>query len=97
LLSKTQEQSQILQTTLADLTAIVDNLADGLLVSDIFGRITRYNPALVNLFNLEGVDTARGQEQDKQNGLLVGADFYMTKPFHPRDILAKSLDFLGLD
>jgi signal transduction histidine kinase len=56
LLAKTQEQSQVLQTTLADLTAIVDNLADGLLVSDIFGRITRYNPALVNLFNLEGVE-----------------------------------------
>jgi GAF domain-containing protein len=56
LLTKTQEQSQILQTTLADLTAIVDNLADGLLVTDIFGRITRYNPALVNLFNLEGVE-----------------------------------------
>jgi DNA-binding response OmpR family regulator len=41
--------------------------------------------------------TARGQEQDKQNGLSVGADFYMTKPFHPRDILAKSLEVLGLD
>ena len=41
--------------------------------------------------------TARGQEQDKQNGLLVGADFYMTKPFHPRDVLAKSLEVLGLD
>ncbi|MEY3826614.1 MAG: hypothetical protein RLZZ148_1430 [Cyanobacteriota bacterium] len=41
--------------------------------------------------------TARGQEQDKQKGLSVGVDFYMTKPFHPRDILAKSLDFLGLD
>ena len=41
--------------------------------------------------------TARGQEQDKQNGLSVGADFYMTKPFHPRDVLAKSLEVLGLD
>ncbi|MDJ0510617.1 MAG: GAF domain-containing protein [Crocosphaera sp.] len=53
LLIQTQEQSQKLQTTLADLNAIVDNLGDGLLVVDIYGRITRHNPMLLSMFGLE--------------------------------------------
>jgi DNA-binding response OmpR family regulator len=31
--------------------------------------------------------TAKGQEIDKQRGLEVGADIYITKPFDPDDIL----------
>ncbi len=56
LLTQTKQQSQELQSTLADLNAIVDNLADGLLVIDVQGRITRFNPALLSLFNLAEVD-----------------------------------------
>jgi PAS domain S-box-containing protein len=56
LLYRFQEQSKTMENTLADLTAIVDNLADGLLVTDIEGKITRYNPALLAMFNLEGID-----------------------------------------
>jgi signal transduction histidine kinase/CheY-like chemotaxis protein len=41
-----------LQNALAYLTAIIDNLADGLLVIEADGTITRYNPALSNLFDL---------------------------------------------
>jgi DNA-binding response OmpR family regulator len=40
--------------------------------------------------------TAKGQEYERQNGLSVGADLYMTKPFRPREVLAKSLEVLGL-
>jgi DNA-binding response OmpR family regulator len=40
--------------------------------------------------------TAKGQEFDKQKGQEVGADLYMTKPFRPKDILAKSRDVMGL-
>lgn len=54
LLTQTQQQSDILQSTLADLNAIVDNLGDGLLVIDIYGKITRFNPALLSMFNLKG-------------------------------------------
>ena len=33
--------------------------------------------------------TARGQEQDKLTGLDLGADDYITKPFSPREVLAR--------
>lgn len=56
LLDQTKKQSWELQTTLADLNAIVDNLADGLLVTDIEGKITRFNPALLALFELKDVE-----------------------------------------
>ncbi|MDJ0728808.1 MAG: GAF domain-containing protein [Crocosphaera sp.] len=52
LLRRTQQQSETLHTTLADLNAIVDNLGDGLLVVDIYGKITRYNPSLLSMFNI---------------------------------------------
>jgi PAS domain S-box-containing protein len=56
LLDRTKKQSWELQTTLADLNAIVDNLADGLLVTDIQGKITRFNPALRDMFELQEVN-----------------------------------------
>ena len=40
--------------------------------------------------------TAKGQELDKQKGMDVGADLYITKPFRPKVILAKSREILGL-
>jgi PAS domain S-box-containing protein len=49
-----QATGQQLQSTLAYLGTILDNLADGLLVSDTEGSITCYNPALLKLFDLEG-------------------------------------------
>jgi len=33
--------------------------------------------------------TARGEEEDKVRGLEVGADDYVTKPFNPRELLAR--------
>lgn len=33
--------------------------------------------------------TARGEEADKVNGLSVGADDYVTKPFSPRELVAR--------
>lgn len=40
--------------------------------------------------------TAKGQEFDKQKGIEVGANLYMTKPFRPKEVLAKSREILGL-
>jgi two-component system response regulator VicR len=33
--------------------------------------------------------TARGEEQDKVRGLELGADDYVTKPFSPREVIAR--------
>ncbi|PHR65728.1 phosphate regulon transcriptional regulator PhoB [Pseudidiomarina marina] len=33
--------------------------------------------------------TARGEEEDKVRGLEVGADDYMTKPFSPKELMAR--------
>jgi DNA-binding response OmpR family regulator len=40
--------------------------------------------------------TAKGQEFDKQKGMDSGADLYMTKPFNPREVVAKAREVLGL-
>ena len=40
--------------------------------------------------------TAKGQELDRQKGLEVGADLYMTKPFDPEMILNKAREVLNL-
>ncbi len=40
--------------------------------------------------------TAKGQEFDKQKGLEVGADLYLTKPFDPDLLLAKAREVLGI-
>ncbi|MFZ3138698.1 MAG: ATP-binding protein [Thermodesulfovibrionales bacterium] len=45
-----------LQNTLAYLTAVIDNMADGLLVTDIDGTITHVNPALSSMFALRETD-----------------------------------------
>ena len=40
--------------------------------------------------------TAKGQEFDRQKGEEVGANFYMTKPFDPDDLLNKAAQVLGV-
>jgi DNA-binding response OmpR family regulator len=40
--------------------------------------------------------TAKGQEFDKQKGMDVGADLYLTKPFRPKEVLTKSMQVLGI-
>lgn len=40
--------------------------------------------------------TAKGQEFDRQRGLEVGADLYMTKPFDPDALVDRARTVLGL-
>ncbi len=39
--------------------------------------------------------TAKGQDVDKDMGLEAGADDFMTKPFSPREVVAKARKVLG--
>jgi two-component system alkaline phosphatase synthesis response regulator PhoP len=41
--------------------------------------------------------TARGQEADKQLGVDVGADEYVTKPFDPDVIIRRTREILSLE
>ena len=38
--------------------------------------------------------TARAQESDKEKSKEVGADYYITKPFEPEELLSKIKEFL---
>jgi DNA-binding response OmpR family regulator len=40
--------------------------------------------------------TAKGQAYDRQQGVDVGADLYLTKPFDPDELLARARDALGM-
>ena len=40
--------------------------------------------------------TGKAQETDVESGLLAGADFYLTKPFSPLDLLSRVEEALGL-
>ena len=41
--------------------------------------------------------TAKGQDMDKEKGLAVGANEYMTKPFDPDTIMEKAMEILGIE
>lgn len=58
-------------------------------------RIIKNEYKMTNIFII--MLTAKGQEFDKKNGIAMGADLYMTKPFRPKEVLSKSLEILGLN
>lgn len=41
--------------------------------------------------------TAKGQAADRQRGLAVGADEYITKPFNPDYVLEQAMTILGVE
>lgn len=41
--------------------------------------------------------TAKGQAADRQRGLAVGADEYITKPFNPDYVLEQAMAILGVE
>jgi PAS domain S-box-containing protein len=73
------------QETLAYLSAIINNLADGLLVTDTRGKISHWNPALSAMFNLEGINLISLDCKDifspKVAELVVTTREYLTEVF----------------
>ena len=85
-----QQTGAQLQDTLAYLSAIIDNLADGLLVTDTDGTITRYNPALAQLF---GVETqVEGSSRLLSQGL---SDLIAQTQQQPHKVLTADLPLAG--
>ncbi len=80
-----------LQDTLIYLSSIIDNMADGLLVTDIHGRVTRYNPALLKMFSL----SAEEDIEHKSCETLLGddvADLVRNTMRSPQDVWTTELD-----
>ena len=50
-------------------------------------RIIRANPAWNDLRII--MLTAKGSQEDREKGLAIGADAYLTKPFSTREVLAQ--------
>ena len=65
---------------------ILDWMIEGISGLDVCRRLRRsVNTANVPIIML----TARGEESDRVRGLETGADDYMTKPFSPRELIAR--------
>ncbi|MBF6612497.1 MAG: response regulator transcription factor [Chloroflexi bacterium] len=70
------------QVELPDLL-ILDVMLPGLDGVEVCRRLRQFSDAYVLML------TARGEEIDKVVGLSVGADDYLTKPFSPRELVAR--------
>lgn len=58
-------------------------------------KIVKHNFNMVDTYII--LLTARGQSCDQEQGMAMGANCYMTKPFRPKEVLRKSKEILGLD
>ncbi|WP_138502748.1 PAS domain S-box protein [Nostoc sp. PA-18-2419] len=86
--ARVTERTAALENTLAEaqgLNAILDNLADGLLVTDTTGQITHFNPAFLAMYGLTG-DTLKGHYQELPISGL--ADLVQKTQSHPSEVLA---------
>jgi two-component system, OmpR family, alkaline phosphatase synthesis response regulator PhoP len=57
-------------------------------------RTVKHELGMANIYIV--MLTAKGQEMDKERGLEVGADVYLTKPFDPDEIFNLAQQVLGL-
>src|SRR4051794_1212671 len=65
---------------------VLDWMIEGVSGIEVCRRLRRREPtAQVPIIML----TARGEESDRIRGLETGADDYVTKPFSPRELLAR--------
>ncbi|NJM62490.1 MAG: response regulator, partial [Oscillatoriales cyanobacterium RU_3_3] len=82
-----------LQDTLSYLTSIIDTIADGLLVTNVSGRISRFNPALSQMFDLQNIDI-NGQFTEEIFGSAV-SDLIANTMQPPRTVCTVELSLTG--
>ncbi|GAB4290110.1 MAG: hypothetical protein Fur0025_24810 [Oscillatoriaceae cyanobacterium] len=78
------------QSTLAYLKAIINNIADGLVVTDAAGNITQHNPALVKMFGLS-FPTITGGKCSEVVSPQIGELLYQTSQ-HPQEVLSAEVE-----
>ncbi|PMB24787.1 PAS domain S-box protein [Fischerella thermalis] len=87
--ARVAERTAALQNTLAEaqgLNAILDNLADGLLVVNIAGEITHFNPAFMEMYALSATElNCQSYRELPMSGLVDLID--QTKS-HPQEVFA---------
>jgi len=80
------EEALLLARETAPDIVILDWMIEGVSGIEVCRRLRR-NPATANVPII--MLTARGEESDRVRGLETGADDYMTKPFSPRELIAR--------
>ncbi|NJB69030.1 diguanylate cyclase (GGDEF)-like protein/PAS domain S-box-containing protein [Desulfobaculum xiamenense] len=70
------EATEELSTTLSTVSAIVNSMADGLMVTNESGRLLRFNPALLDIFALDAAD-AVGRSIDDLLGTSLADVLHM--------------------
>ncbi|MEH2224609.1 PAS domain S-box protein [Nostoc sp.] len=86
--AKVVERTAALQNTLAEaqgLNAILDNLADGLLVADTTGQITHFNPAFLSMYGLTATALNGHYRELPISGL---ADLVTRTQSHPKEVFS---------
>ena len=80
------EEALLLAKEAAPDIVLLDWMLEGLSGIEVCRRLRRMNEtANVPIIML----TARGEEEDRVRGLETGADDYVTKPFSPRELVAR--------
>ncbi len=80
------EEALMLAQEKAPDVVLLDWMVEGLSGIEVCRRLRR-NPATANVPII--MLTARGEEEDRVRGLQTGADDYVTKPFSPRELVAR--------
>ncbi|MDZ8049929.1 MAG: PAS domain S-box protein [Aulosira sp. ZfuVER01] len=89
--ARVAERTAALQNTLAEaqgLNAILDNLADGLLVTDITGQITHFNPAFLAMHGLTATAINGHYRELPISGL---ANLIEQTQSHPQEVFAAEI------
>jgi len=79
-----RQRAEAMQALLRKVTAVLDNMGDGLLVTDAQGRVTQVNPALLALYRL--------QEEEGGGQPLPGLPVRAVFGEEVGDFVAKALD-----